>query len=96
MEYITQNIIALIALAISVLTFLAGWWNSKGRQDRIIAIHRVESEIAQLETEIKKLQTGLDRCIKERIELKEEISKLKKELILAGIALKEEIEKNVE
>ena len=91
MEYINQNLIAVAALAISVLTY----FGARRSTGKYATIHSVNMQIAKLEAEVKKLQDGLDRCIKERIAFKEEISALKKALKVSKIEV-EELKESIE
>lgn len=85
MDYLSQNLIAFAALSISILTYL-GARRSVGRY---ATANSVNSKIAQLEAEILKLHTLLDRCIKERVGFKDRIINLEKALKAANIELKE-------
>lgn len=82
-EYIYQNIIGFIALIISIAIFISTQrrLSSRARAD---ALGKVEKKITELnirlEAEVAKLEDGLDRCIKERITFKQEITTLKKQL----------------
>lgn len=92
MTWISENLIALIAMSISIAVFILTQRNIS-KQVRADALKQVRSEITllneRLEAEIGKLQDGLDRCIKERVTFKGEIIGLKKALKVANIEVDE-------
>lgn len=83
---------SIIAISISIVAFITvrRGISSRARAD---ALDTVKGEIQELniklEAEVGKLQEGLDRCIKERIGFKEEITSLKKSLKAANIEVEE-------
>lgn len=79
LDFLAQNLIALIALVVSIASVI---YTGRGISDRAraAAIRKGEGQMSKLEAEIKKLQEGFSRCIKERIGLKEEIQVLRREL----------------
>jgi predicted RNase H-like nuclease (RuvC/YqgF family) len=77
LDFISQNLISLIALIASIVAIIIAR-QGIGNRARATAIRKVEGEIIRLEAEIAKLQQGLNRCIRERIELKEEVQALKR------------------
>lgn len=86
LDFLNQNLIALLALLVSIVSAI---YTSRGITDRArrAALRNVEGEITELnrklEEEVHKLQAGLDACIKERIGLKGEIQLLKNALKVA-------------
>lgn len=70
-------------MTLSIAVFIITQRNIS-KQVRADALKQVKGEIVllneKLEVEILKLQNGLDRCIKERVVFKEEITMLKKAL----------------
>jgi uncharacterized protein YydD (DUF2326 family) len=91
LEFLTQNLIAIIALSISVATFFIARRGMSYRAKE--GISRVEREIQELniklEAKVQRLNEGLDRCIKERIGFKDEIQLLRKALKAANIEIEE-------
>lgn len=98
MTWISENIMSIIAVTISIVAFITvrRGISSRARAD---ALDAVKGEIQELNirlgAEVKKLQDGLDRCIKERVVFKEEITTLKKALKLSNIEV-EELRENIE
>lgn len=92
MEFFSQNLIALAALGISIGTFFISrrGISSRAKAD---ALKEVEMEMTELnktlEIEIKKLQKGLDDCVKERIGSKEKFTSIVKALKAANIEIEE-------
>lgn len=81
MTWIYENLMSIIAVTISIVAFI-GTQRGISSRARADALDSVKGEIQELNTkleaEVKKLQEGLDRCIKERVKFKEEITALKK------------------
>jgi chromosome segregation ATPase len=92
LDFVSQNFIGLIALIVS-LTAAAISRREISSRAKAEAIGQAKEEIVQLnarlEEEVTKLQAGLDRCIKDRVGLKEEIMSLKNSLKLANIEVRE-------
>lgn len=88
LDFLSQNLIALIALLVSVVATVSA---QRGITSRVnaVALRTVEGQTAKLEAEIAKLQQGLDRCIKERVSFKGEIMAVKNSLKLANIEVEE-------
>lgn len=85
MIWIYENLMSIFALTIAIVAFISTQ-RGLSQRARADAVRQVEGKIVQLneklEAEVVKLQEGLDRCIKERVKFKEDISSLKKSLKL--------------
>lgn len=90
--WIYQNSIDFIALIISIIAFISIRRGISSRA-KAEALKEVEGELSELnvtlETEVKKLQKGLDDCVKERIGSKEKFASIMKALKVANIEIEE-------